>query len=192
VSAFLRTTMCHGRDPGSAGTAPTTFGITTRWSSTCSAPATIGMTRTSIFGAIGTHSWRAFPVDASELVDLLRHVATACFVVIAYLSGVGTGEALNLRRGCIRRESNLALTLMSGHQLKAEGPRRDRSPGTIPWVVTDETAHAVSVLEQITVSDLLFRVQALLRGPISLRRYPYEDTRLHQHRHRQLHRMVRP
>jgi hypothetical protein len=45
---------------------------------------------------------------------------------------------------------------MSGHQLKADEPRRDRSPATIPWVVTDETAHAVSILEQITVSDLLF------------------------------------
>jgi hypothetical protein len=64
--------------------------------------------------------------------------------------------ALNLRRGCISRDSKLALTLMSGHQLKADEQRRDRSPATIPWVVTDETAHAVSILEQITVSDLLF------------------------------------
>ncbi len=119
-------------------------------------PIDVDMLRASTFGAIGTHCWRTFPVDASELVELLRHVTTACFVVIAYLSGVRTGEALNLRRGCISRDSKLALTLMSGHQLKAEGPRRDRSPATIPWVVTDETAHAVSVLEQITVSDLLF------------------------------------
>jgi len=64
--------------------------------------------------------------------------------------------ALNLRRGCISRDSKLALTLMSGQQLKADEHRRDRSPVTIPWVVTDETAHAVSVLEQIAVSDLLF------------------------------------
>jgi hypothetical protein len=119
-------------------------------------PIDVDMLRASTFGAIGTHCWRTFPVDASELVELLRHVTTACFVVIAYLSGVRTGEALNLRRGCISRDSKLALTLMSGHQLKAEGPRRDRSPATIPWVVTDETAHAVSVLEQMTVSDLLF------------------------------------
>ncbi|MDN4519648.1 integrase [Mycolicibacterium austroafricanum] len=119
-------------------------------------PVDVDMLRTNIFSAIGTHCWRKDPVGADELVELLRHVTTACFLVIAYLSGVRTGEALNLRRGCISRDSKLALTLMSGHQLKAEGPRRDRSPATIPWVVTDETAHAVSVLEQVTVSDLLF------------------------------------
>ncbi|WP_236728619.1 integrase [Mycolicibacterium obuense] len=119
-------------------------------------PIDVDMLRATTFSAIDTHCWREAPVGADELVELIRHVTTACFLVIAYLSGVRTGEALNLRRGCISRDSKLALTLMSGHQLKAEGQRRDRSPVTIPWVVTDETAHAVSVLEQITVSDLLF------------------------------------
>lgn len=122
----------------------------------CGLPIEVDMLRASTFSAIGTHGWREAPVGASELVELLRHVTTACFVVIAYLSGVRTGEALNLRRGCISRDSKLALTLMSGHQLKADEQHRDRSPATIPWVVTDETAHAVGVLEQITVSDLLF------------------------------------
>lgn len=122
----------------------------------CGLPLDVDMMRATTFSAIGTHRWREDPVSADELVELLRHVTTACFLVIAYLSGVRTGEALNLRRGCISRDSKLALTLMSGHQLKADEQRRDRSPATIPWVVTDETAHAVSVLEQITVSDLLF------------------------------------
>ncbi|MGQ9411193.1 MULTISPECIES: integrase [Mycolicibacterium] len=122
----------------------------------CGLPIDVDMLRANIFSTIGTHPWRDEPVDASELVQLLRHVTTACFLVIAYLSGVRTGEALNLRRGCITRGSKLELTFMSGHQLKADDRRRDRSPATIPWVVTDETAHAVSVLEQITVSDLLF------------------------------------
>lgn len=119
-------------------------------------PIDVDMLRATTFTATGTHSWREAPVGADELVELIRHVTTACFIVIAYLSGVRTGEALNLRRDCISRDSKLALTLMSGHQLKAGEQRRDRSPATIPWVVTDETAHAVSVLEQITVSDLLF------------------------------------
>ncbi len=119
-------------------------------------PIDVDMLRATTFSAIGTHCWRETPVGAGELVELLRHVTTACFLVIAYLSGVRTGEALNLRRGCISRDSKLALTLMSGQQLKADDQRRDRSPATIPWVVTDETAHAVSILEQITVSDLLF------------------------------------
>jgi len=119
-------------------------------------PIEVDMLRANTFSPISTRPWREAPVGASELVELLRHVTTACFLVIAYLSGVRTGEALNLRRGCISRDSKLALTLMSGQQLKANDRRRDRSPATIPWVVTDETAHAVGVLERLTVSDLLF------------------------------------
>ena len=119
-------------------------------------PIKADMLRTTTFSAVGSRPWRKQPVDAHELVQLLRHVTTACFIVIAYLSGVRTGEALNLRRGCISRDPKLALTFLSGQQLKTEGPRRDRSPATIPWVVTEETAHAVGVLEQITISDLLF------------------------------------
>ncbi|GLP73568.1 hypothetical protein TUM20983_06780 [Mycobacterium antarcticum] len=119
-------------------------------------PIDVDMLRVTAFSSIGTRPWREEPVGASELVELLRHVTTACFIVIAYLSGVRTGEALNLRRGCITRDSKLELTFMSGQQLKADDGRRDRSPATIPWVVTDETADAVAVLEQITVDDLLF------------------------------------
>ncbi|MGB7360651.1 MAG: integrase [Mycobacterium sp.] len=119
-------------------------------------PIDMDMLRANSFSPIGTRPWREEPIDARGLVGLLRHVTVACFIVIAYLSGVRTGEALNLRRGCISRDPKLELTFMSGQQLKAHDGRRDRSPATIPWVVTDEAAHAVSVLEQITVSDLLF------------------------------------
>ena len=119
-------------------------------------PIDVNLLRINTFNHIGTKPWRDEPVDARELVGLLRHVTVACFLVIAYLSGVRTGEALNLRRGCISRDPTLELTFMSGLQLKADDGRRQRSPATIPWVVTDETAHAVTVLEQITVSDLLF------------------------------------
>ncbi|ORA62863.1 integrase [Mycolicibacterium elephantis] len=136
-------------------------------------PIEVDMLRANTFSVIGTHSWRETAVGAGELVELLRHVTAACFLAIAYLSGVRTGEALNLRRGCISRDSKLALTLMSGHQLKADEQRRDRSPATIPWVVTDETAHAVSVLEQITVSDLLFPAFNMC----SQERFLFGDTR---------------
>uniref|UniRef100_UPI003F582C9C integrase n=1 Tax=Mycolicibacterium bacteremicum TaxID=564198 RepID=UPI003F582C9C len=119
-------------------------------------PIDVDMLRTTTFSTAGTRPWRDTPVEADELGALLRHVVAACFLVIAYLSGVRTGEALNLRRGCVSRDVKLALTFMSGQQLKVGDLRRNRSPATIPWVVTDETAHAVSVLEQITAGELLF------------------------------------
>ncbi|MBA0045100.1 integrase [Mycobacteroides sp. LB1] len=100
--------------------------------------------------------WRNRPLGVSELVPIIRHVVTACFLVIAYLSGIRTGEALNLRRGCITRDKQLGLVLMSGEQSKTTPERRKRSPATIPWVVTNEVADAVAVLEAITPGDLLF------------------------------------
>ncbi|OBI65116.1 hypothetical protein A5667_27400 [Mycolicibacterium fortuitum] len=103
-----------------------------------------------------TGPWRKRPLDVSELLPVIHHVVTACFLVIAYLSGIRTGEALNLRRGCITRDKRLGLIFMSGEQLKATPQRRERSPATIPWVVTTEVADAVSVLESIAPGDLLF------------------------------------
>ncbi|GAA2440565.1 integrase [Mycolicibacterium llatzerense] len=100
--------------------------------------------------------WRNRPLDVSELLPVIHHVVTACFLVIAYLSGVRTGEALNLRRGCITRDKRLGLIFMSGEQLKTTPERRKRSPATIPWVVANEVADAVAVLESITPGDLLF------------------------------------
>jgi integrase len=112
--------------------------------------------RVTRFTGAGRGPWRAGDLDARELTAVIRHVITACFLVIAYLSGVRTGEALNLRRGCISRDPALGLTFMSGLQLKASGTRRQRSPRTIPWVVTGQAAAAVAVLEDLTAGELLF------------------------------------
>lgn len=115
-----------------------------------------GLFRVKKFSNVNGCSWRTQTVDARELITLLRHVTTACFLVITYLSGIRTGEALNLQRGCITRDPKLGMIFMSGSQLKVGDQRRERSTKTIPWVVTEQTAHAVSVLEQITVGSLLF------------------------------------
>ena len=112
--------------------------------------------RVTRFTDAGRGPWRTGDVDARELTALIRHVITACYLVIAYLSGVRTGEALNLRRGCISRDPALGLIFMSGQQLKASGARRRRSPQTIPWVVTEQAAAAVAILEDLTAGDLLF------------------------------------
>ncbi|WP_329314411.1 hypothetical protein [Streptomyces sp. NBC_01262] len=119
-------------------------------------PITTDLLRVTRFSTIGRAPWRDHEIDATELVELIRHVATACFLVIDYLSGIRTGEALNLRRGCISRDDKLGLTFMSGMQLKAGEDRRERSPDTIPWVVTEPTARAVAVLEALSPGQLLF------------------------------------
>jgi integrase len=119
-------------------------------------PVRADLLRVTRFSPIGDRPWRTDPVEAAELVRLLRHVVTACFLVIAYLSGIRTGEALNLRRGCISRDADLDLIFMSGQQMKTSPKRRERSPATIPWVVIGPTAEAVAVLEDLSVGDFLF------------------------------------
>ncbi|SIK95060.1 phage integrase family protein [Mycobacteroides abscessus subsp. abscessus] len=108
------------------------------------------------FSKLNNHAWRQRPMRAAELVSTVRHVITACFLVVAYLSGVRTGEALNLRRGCITRDEKLDLVFMSGTQLKSTSSRRTRSPSTVPWVVVPLVAEAVSVLEKLSVGEFLF------------------------------------
>ena len=122
----------------------------------CDLPIKVNLLRTTRFTPVNDQLWRTRPVAATELVALLRHVITACFLVTAYLSGVRTGEALNLRRGCINRDAKLGLTFMSGQQMKARPPRRERSLRTIPWVVTEHVAHAVSLLEDLCTGQMLF------------------------------------
>lgn len=98
--------------------------------------------------------WRHEPVGAFELIRLLRQVSAACFLVTAYLSGVRTGEALNLRRGHHARHHTWP-DVQSGQQMKTAPDRRERSTKTIPWVVTTQVARA-EVLEQIAVGRMLF------------------------------------
>jgi integrase len=112
--------------------------------------------RVTGFSTVNGQTWREGPVDAAELVALMRHVITAAFLVIGYLSGVRTGEALNLQRGCISRDRKLDLIYMSGLQMKSGDAGRHRSPATVPWVVTEQVARAIKLLESLTTGSLLF------------------------------------
>lgn len=90
---------------------------------------------------------------------LRRVVRVACLILITYLTGMRTGEVLNLRRGCVSMQGEL--TVVWGRTFKAvrdengekvaQGTRR-----TAPWVSVPPVAEAVRLLEQIGDSDLLF------------------------------------
>jgi hypothetical protein len=119
-------------------------------------PLRLNHLRVTGFSTVNDRTWREDPVDAAELVVLVRHVITAAFLVISYLSGVRTGEALNLKRGCISRDRKLDLIYMSGLQMKSGDAGRQRSHATVPWVVTEQVAQAVELLESLTTGSLLF------------------------------------
>ncbi|MFD5445984.1 site-specific integrase [Streptomyces tendae] len=55
-----------------------------------------------VTGRIGGKPWRE-SLDLGEAADLMRHLGTAAFVVLSYLTGMRLGEVLGLRTGCCSR-----------------------------------------------------------------------------------------
>ncbi|TDK92618.1 hypothetical protein EUA03_05420 [Mycolicibacterium mucogenicum] len=112
-------------------------------------------------GLIDGQRWRDDPIDESETRPLARHLMAACFIVIAYLSGMRPGEVLSLERGCLHRDPDSGLLLMTGRHWK--GVRDDAGEllpeGEIrrdPWVVAEPVAAAVTALENLHDEQLLF------------------------------------
>ena len=127
---------------------------------------------------IDGHSWLPRRIGYHHAPQFARLLSTACFVVIAYLSGARAGEILNLRRGCIDRDDDNDLWLMRGLYYKgAKDKDGSKLPeGEIrrdPWVVTETVARAISVLERLHPHQLLFPVRIepyhLLSGRTSKR-----------------------
>ncbi|MGV9892990.1 hypothetical protein [Streptomyces tendae] len=119
-------------------------------------PVTSNLLRITRFSKVDGLPWRRGALEAAGLVTVIRHIRTACFLAIGYLSGIRTGEVLNLQKGCTSYDHKLQLTFLSGMQMKAGEARRDRSPATIPWVISGYAARAVTVLEALSPGRFLF------------------------------------
>jgi integrase len=116
---------------------------------------------TPITGQIDQHPWRSAPIAYEEAPALAGLLRTACFIVIAYLSGARTGEILNLERGCVCHDPVTDLWLISGRKFKgAQDTNGDKIPEgqqrEDPWVIVEQAAHAVDVLERLHRDQLLF------------------------------------
>ena len=94
-------------------------------------------------------------VRADEILALVGLLEAACFVVIAYLTGMRTGEVLALEAGCLRPSSqNGGWMLISSRHFK---PVRDEhgnhdSHGevrTTPWVAIAPVVRAIRALEAL-------------------------------------------
>ncbi len=100
---------------------------------------------------------------------LARHLSTACYVLIAYLTGQRPGETSNLERGCIEHDAKTGLLLLRGRHWK--GVRtpdgRHEPEGEIradPWVTVSPVQHAVAVLERLHDARLLFPNTLFVNG----------------------------
>ncbi|MGI3222656.1 hypothetical protein ACRJ4B_00230 [Streptomyces sp. GTA36] len=122
-----------------------------------------------VTGVLDGQPWRKERITHDEAPQLARLLSTACLIIVAYMSGARVGEVLNLRRGCVRRDASTGLWLMEGLYFKGatdedgnvipEGQIRED-----PWVITELVRHAITVLERLHPSTLLFPIKLDFRG----------------------------
>ncbi|GAA4442559.1 hypothetical protein [Phytohabitans houttuyneae] len=125
--------------------------------------STAGQLDVPITGRLDGHPW--IPAIASMhkgtrhgLGTLARLLQAACYVTIAFLSGMRDSEIKHLRRGCLRVERDPNGTAyrwkLHGTAFKGE---RDPSGSPATWAVGQPVARAVEVLERLQPDrDLLF------------------------------------
>ncbi|MFE9614201.1 integrase [Streptomyces sp. NPDC006012] len=117
----------------------------------------------AITGRLNDKPWRDQPIGLSEIDWLVRALRAAAFVTICYLSGMRPGEALSLRRGCLHQDSKGQFTL-TGHASK--GPDHE-GDGAVErsWAVVSVVSKAVTMLESLTDSPLIFPPSLKRKSP---------------------------
>ncbi|WP_367429055.1 integrase [Streptomyces celluloflavus] len=119
-----------------------------------------------VTGRLEGRPWREY-IDYYETADLLRHLGTACFIVISYLTGMRPQETLGLRAGCCPdpdpdQQGTIGPHLIRGKQFKTavDEHGNHQSAGTdrdVPWVAIPPVVEAIRVLERIVpANQLLF------------------------------------
>ncbi|MQS16296.1 integrase [Streptomyces kaniharaensis] len=114
--------------------------------------------RTPIRGTVHGQPWRE-AVNLDEAATLMRHLGTACFIVIAYLTGMRPGEVLGLHTGCCPNpppepDGNPGRHLIRGREFKTarDEDGNHLSRGTeraLPWVAIAPVVNAIRVLERM-------------------------------------------
>ena len=114
-----------------------------------------------IKGTIAGRPWRE-AIDFDEAATFVRHLGTAAFVVLSYLTGMRPGEVLGLRTGCCPDPDPDAGSghLIRGNEYKAAldedgnhlstGVQRD-----VPWIAITPVVNAICVLERMVPDGAL-------------------------------------
>jgi hypothetical protein len=118
----------------------------------------------AVIGTIAGSPWRD-TLDLGEMDHLMIHLGTACFIVIAYLTGMRPGEVLGLQSGCCPDpepddDGRTGRHLIRGKTFKtardehgnhdSAGAERD-----VPWVAITPVVNAIRVLERMVPPDSL-------------------------------------
>ena len=127
-----------------------------------------------VTGTIDGERWTT-AINYYEVGELCRHLATAAFIVIAYLTGMRGEECRALEHGCCRARTNQSTGqvhyAIHGRTFKGA---LDESGNTIPagaerehpWLAIAPVAKAVAVMESLFPdSELLFPIDAFTQAP---------------------------
>ena len=97
--------------------------------------------------------WRA-PLGPTDLLHERRMLLTACYAVIAFLSGMRDSEVYSLRRGCATRLGQRGEHMV--WRIRGTTYKGEDGPGTEEeWVVLQAVVDAVHVLERLTDGEHL-------------------------------------
>lgn len=107
---------------------------------------------TPVTGRIEGEPWVEF-IDFTETRQLMRHLGTACFIVLAYLTGMRPAEVLGLQTGCCP-DTESGRHLIHGRVFKnaADEDGNHHSAGhprEVPWVAIPPVVRAIRLLEKI-------------------------------------------
>ncbi|WP_405801107.1 integrase [Streptomyces halstedii] len=119
-----------------------------------------------VTGRVHGRLWRE-QIDFNEAAELKRHLGTAGFIVLSYLTGMRPGEVLGLRSGCCPdpqpdADGKVGRHLIRGHEFKTarDEDGNHQSAGVereVPWVAIAPVVNAIRVLERmVPAGHLLF------------------------------------
>ncbi|MEV5921917.1 integrase [Streptomyces pseudogriseolus] len=119
---------------------------------------------TPVTGTVDGRPWAA-ALDFTEIPQLMRHLSTACFIVVAYLTGMRPGEVMALENGCCPEPDPPGRHLIYGRVFKGvldqDGNHLSAGqPREVPWVAITPVVTAIRVLERIAPDGLLFDTAA--------------------------------
>ena len=124
----------------------------------------------AITGRLDEHPWINEIVTEHRadngLAVLARMLYAACYITIAFLSGMRDSEVKHLRRGCLRveRDSDGRPYRWKLDGLAFKGEKDPRGVAAT-WVIGEPAARAVSVLERLQPNDVDLLFTTLNHGP---------------------------
>ncbi|MEV0537631.1 hypothetical protein [Kitasatospora sp. NPDC050463] len=105
--------------------------------------------RVPVRGLLDGQPWRG-PIEYDDVAHLTRMLQTACYVVIAFLSGMRDGELKHIKRGCVKvwrdQDGRVVRRWLTSLAFKGED---DPAGVKATWVVSGPAQRAVEILERL-------------------------------------------